>query len=103
MTPISLNISDIEARFNEIYKDPHEAYLWPSYLLGYSAGLLPKVPDLGIPGQDAHMIVAAHLGIVLCEIHKSNQKFMEGCHETEPKITSTRTPIWSGKGSDWMQ
>lgn len=103
MTAINLDIKEIEAKFNEIYRDSQEAYLWPSYLLGYSAGLLPKSPDLSIPMPDPHMIVAAHLGRVLCEIHKSNKRFMEGCHETEPQKSPVRTPIWSGKHSDWMQ
>lgn len=98
-TPINLNISDIETKFKEIYKDPQESYLWPTFLLGYTAGLLPKpkIPDVAIPGQDAHMVVAAYLGRIQSEIEKENKRFIERCHSddgfvsfTEPsKIPST--------------
>lgn len=88
-TPINLNISDIETKFKEIYKDPQEYYLWPTYLLGYTAGLLPKIPDVAIPGQDAHMVVAAYLGRVNSEIEKENKRFMERCATDDGFVSFT--------------
>lgn len=88
-TPIHLNIADIETRFKEIYKDPQEYYLWPTYLLGYMAGLLPRIPEVAIPGQDAHMIVAAYLGRVTSEIERENKKFIERCHSDEGFVSFT--------------
>lgn len=91
-TPVLLNISEVEQKFKEIYKDPQDSYLLPSYLLGYSAGLLSKVPDITIPGQDAHMIVAAHLGRVLCEVEKENKKFLERCTNEDNYVVVTNQP-----------
>lgn len=70
---INVNLSDIKAKFEEVYSDPTDAYLFPSYHLGYLAGLMPKFPDLAIPGHDAHMIVAAHTGRITAEILKLNK------------------------------
>lgn len=69
---IHVNISDINTKFKEVYVDPQEVYLFPSYYLGYLAGLMPETPNLAIPGQDAHMIVAAHNGRMAAEILKMN-------------------------------
>jgi len=103
-TPINLNIPDILSRFKEIYKDPQEDYLWPTYLLGYMAGLLPKIPDVSIPGQDAHMVVAAYLGRVNSEIEKENKKFMERCHSDDGFVSftpSTNHPKIKQTSLDW--
>lgn len=70
---IHVNLEDIKAKFEEVYTDPQEIYLWPSFHLGYLAGLMPSAPNMGIPGQDAHMIVAAHNGRLTAEILKINK------------------------------
>jgi hypothetical protein len=104
ISPIQYNIKDIRSGFEEVYKDPQEEYLWQSYLLGYSAELLPKTPNLGIPGQDPHVIVAAHLGRIRCEIDQINKGFLDSCYG-EYQVTSPKTnkssSIHSQKSGDW--
>lgn len=84
---INVNLSDIKAKFKEVYSDPTDEYLFPSYHLGYLAGLMPKLPDLAIPGHDAHMIVAAHTGRVTAEILKINKA---GCERSAGRKSSSQ-------------
>ena len=81
---IHLNLVDIKAKFEEIYTDNQDEYLWPSFHLGYMAGVLPESPNLAIPGNDAHMIVAAHNGRLSAEILKINKMSCERATGKKP-------------------
>ena len=81
------DIADIKTKFEEIYTDRQEDYLWPSFHLGYIAGIMPASPNLGIPGNDAHMIVAAHNGRLSAEILKMNKL---SCERAIGKKTSAK-------------
>ena len=74
---IHINRADVKAKFEEIYTDTQDEYLWPSFYLGYTAGVLPESPDLAIPGNDVHIIVAAHNGRLSAEILKINKRSCE--------------------------
>ena len=84
---IHINRSDVLAKFEEIYTDNQDEYLWPSFYLGYMAGVLPESPNLAIPGNDAHMIVAAHNGRLSAEILKINKM---SCERATGKKPSTK-------------
>ena len=81
---IHINRSDVLAKFEEIYTDNQDEYLWPSFYLGYMAGVLPESPNLAIPGNDAHMIVAAHNGRLSAEILKINKMSCERATGKKP-------------------
>lgn len=84
---IHINRVDIKVKFDEIYTDDQDGYLWPSFYLGYMAGVLPESPNLAIPGNDAHMIVAAHNGRLSAEILKINKM---SCERATGKKLSTK-------------
>lgn len=92
---IEVNLRDIEASFRERYTNPKDEYLLPSYVLGYSAGLLPQTPNLAIPGHDEHVIIAAHNGRIAAEINKINKAALERSVGKKPKKETTPTVIFS--------
>lgn len=92
---IEVNLQDIRASFNERYTNPKDEYLWQPYLLGYTAGLLPQVPNLAIPGHDEHVIIAAHLGRISAEINKQNKAALERSVSKKTKKTAPPTVVFS--------